>query len=164
MTTEKPQVRVRQRKRSGFQDTTNANAAVKKGVARRKERYLEALEKTVGNIAAACRATGIVRQTIINWRKADPEFAQKYDELKEGITDNVETSLLKKINEGDTTAIIFYLKCRAKDRGYIDRVVTEHTGPGGAPIRIAHGVDLEWLNEELPKSSMASILRKVASA
>jgi hypothetical protein len=35
--------------------------------------------------------------------------------------DYVESFLLDKMAAGDTTAIIFFLKCRAKSRGYVEK-------------------------------------------
>lgn len=45
----------------------------------------------------------------------------EFREFRERITDEVETCLLNKIRNGDTVATLFYLKCHAKERGYVDR-------------------------------------------
>ena len=50
----------------------------------------------------------------------------------ESLTDLAEHKLFELINRGDKTAIIFYLKCKGKARGYVER--QEVTGADGAPI------------------------------
>ena len=57
------------------------------------------------------------------WRDGDSGFKAKYDEVNEGQIDKVESKLLRKIDDGDTTAIIFYLKTKGKSRGYSERTV-----------------------------------------
>ena len=46
----------------------------------------------------------------------------EFREFRERITDEVEGCLLTKIRNGDTVATLFYLKCHAKERGYIEKV------------------------------------------
>ena len=53
-------------------------------------------------------------------------------EASETTIDFVESQLLKNINEGDTTSIIFFLKTKAKHRGYVER--QEISGANGAPL------------------------------
>lgn len=101
-----------------------------------KSSALEAYRKSMGNIAHACRTVGIVRQTFYNWMENDPEFAQAVDDAKEEAIDVVETQLMKLINEGNVVAILFFLKTRAKARGYVER--SELTGPEGRKIEVTH--------------------------
>lgn len=50
----------------------------------------------------------------------------------EALTDLAEHKLFELINRGDKTAIIFYLKCKGKARGYIER--QELTGKDGTAL------------------------------
>ena len=45
-----------------------------------------------------------------------------------------ENSLFEAIRRGEAWAVCFYLKCMAKDRGYVERA--ELTGANGAPVKI----------------------------
>jgi hypothetical protein len=53
----------------------------------------------------------------------------------------VESRLLKNIDSGDTTAMIFYLKTKGKHRGYVER--QELTGKEGGDLtfRVVYGDD-----------------------
>lgn len=92
-----------------------------------KKKFLECLAEAKGLIATACRACGIARRTIYDWRKADPEFEAQLQDITEIQIDKVESKLLDFIDSGDTTAAIFYLKSKAKNRGYGDAIQGEIT-------------------------------------
>lgn len=100
--------------------------------AQRKKLLLEALTGTRGIVTSACASIGIDRQSYYNWMASDPDFASAVAVIKEEQIDFVETNLLERINEGDTTATIFYLKTKGKERGYTER--TEITGKDGKDL------------------------------
>lgn len=54
------------------------------------------------------------------------------NEVIDSTLDWAETQLFRLISEGNPTAIIFYLKCKGKHRGYSER--SEVTGANGAPL------------------------------
>lgn len=84
----------------------------------KKNLALQALESSLGIITSACKAAGIPRRTFYSWMEKDPKFAERVNEITEMAVDFTESALLKKIKEGDTTAIIFHLKTKGKNRGY----------------------------------------------
>jgi hypothetical protein len=86
-----------------------------------KEAFTEALEMNLANIKLTCAKVGISRRTYYDWFEDDKEFAERCIEVTEGLIDLAETALLGKIKEGDTTALIFFLKTKGKHRGYTER-------------------------------------------
>lgn len=113
---------------------------------KKKEKLLEYLRETSGIVAYACEKAGVSRVTYYNWYKEDPVFAAKADDIQEIQIDFAEASLLKKIKNEDTTAIIFYLKTKGKDRGYTER--KEVSGIDGKSIAISQEIDFKNLSDE----------------
>lgn len=98
----------------------------------KKEQFLESYERTFTNISNACKSIGISRQTFYDWRKSDKEFDTSCKHIEEGVKDFCEGMLLKNIREGGTSELIFFLKTKAKDRGYVER--QEVAGVDDKPI------------------------------
>ena len=55
---------------------------------------------------------GIGARTLYEWKNAYPQIAQTLKKTKEVVDREVENALFKKAIEGDTTAMIFWLKNR----------------------------------------------------
>lgn len=125
------------------------NDTVSKRIAEDKEAVLEALNKSSGIVASACKAANISRFTFYKWYNEDEDFREKVDDVRELQKDFAEALILKKMKEGDTTMIIFYAKTQMKDRGYSERV--EHTGANGEPLLRAAEIDISKLTEEQRK-------------
>lgn len=87
-----------------------------------QEKILKALSLNLGVVSKACRSLGIYQDVFYYHYRSDPDFAKKADAIKEEVVDFAESALHKKIAEGDTKAIIFFLKCKGKDRGYVETV------------------------------------------
>lgn len=87
--------------------------------------FLKVFEKALGNVTVACTNFGIERQTFYNWYNADEEFRTACDAVKEKRKDFIESALDKRIQAGDTTAIIFAAKTQCKDRGYTEKIEYE---------------------------------------
>lgn len=116
----------------------------------RKNQFLSALEAKLGNVTRACKATGISRTLYYMWMKEDEDFASRVHEIADVTGDFVEDKLLQRINEGDTTAIIFYCKTKLKHRGYCER--HEVTGAGGKDLFAGMSdEDLDLQIEELKR-------------
>lgn len=96
-----------------------------------KKQMLSALESSLGVVKEATKTVGINRSTYYDWLKNDYEFKQAVDEINEGAVDFAETALYNRIEKGDTTAIIFYLKTKGKKRGYVEKTEIDlnPTGP-----------------------------------
>ena len=92
-----------------------------------KRLMLQTLEKTLGIVTSACKIVGISRETHYKYLREDIQYNNAVKDLDEIAKDFVETQLHKQIGEGNVTSIIFYLKSKAKDRGYIERVENVNT-------------------------------------
>ena len=87
-----------------------------------KERLLKALEKHLGIVSYACKEVGLSRNTFYDYCKTDEDFKATVDDINELAIDMAESQLYKKIVEGSEKSIHFYLRYRAKKRGYSDSV------------------------------------------
>lgn len=81
---------------------------------------IKVYEKKAGNISATCTALGISRRTFYNRRECSKKLAERLDEIDESLVDFSESKLLEQIGEGNLTAIIFHLKTKGKNRGYVE--------------------------------------------
>lgn len=74
--------------------------------------------------------------TAYEWRTADKEFdkavKRAVKQSHENGLDLAESKLIEKIHSGETTPIIFYLKTKGRDRGFVER--NELTGLNGGPL------------------------------
>lgn len=70
--------------------------------------------KTTPVVEIACKKAGVRRSTYYRWKKEDKAFAKAAEEsLQNGsslISDMAESQLIKSIQEGNMTGIIFWLK------------------------------------------------------
>ena len=81
----------------------------------------------LGNVSVACKNYGIERATFYRWYEKDAAFRTIVEDVKEERKDFIESNLDKRIQAGDTTAIIFALKTFCKDRGYAEQVENKVT-------------------------------------
>lgn len=72
------------------------------------------------NLSLTAEALGINRRTLYQWKKQYPQLEEMMFDHEEALGDLAESKLLMAINEGNLTAIIFYLKTKFKNRGYIE--------------------------------------------
>ena len=93
-----------------------------------KKILLAALEKHLGIITHACAEAGISRDTHYRWLKEDKEYKKAVKELENVALDFAESALHQQIKKGNPLSTMFYLKCRAKKRGYIEQHDVKVTG------------------------------------
>ena len=101
-----------------------------------KQEFIKLFPKLVGNISLICQALKIDRGTYYKWLKKDEGFKQIIEDGGEGLIDHVESKLYARIDSGDTTAIIFFLKTKGRSRGYIEKHFLEHSGSETKPLRL----------------------------
>ena len=86
-----------------------------------KRAMIEALEKSLGIVTSACKSVGINRSTHYDWLKSDEDYKSEVESIEDIAIDFAESQLHKQIKDGNPTSTIFYLKTKAKKRGYIER-------------------------------------------
>lgn len=96
----------------------NNKVKAKRTIEDKKEAFLEAYKSCLGIATIACKRTGIGRTMLYEYRNTDSVFAAKMNALDETAKDFVESKLIELVIRGDRSAIMFYLKAKAKDRGY----------------------------------------------
>lgn len=99
-----------------------------------KQEFIRRYYPYAGNISKIARDLGISRVTFYNWMKNDKKFKEAIDEEIEGMIDFAESKLFALIDEKNLGAICFFLKTKAKHRGYVER--TEIAGSEESPVKV----------------------------
>jgi hypothetical protein len=87
-----------------------------------KEKLLDALERSLGIVTPACKEVGISRNQFYHYYNTDADFKRAVDDINEITLDFAENQLLKKIKEGSERSILFYMRYKARRRGYTDSI------------------------------------------
>jgi hypothetical protein len=93
-----------------------------------KEAMLDAMEKNLGIVTDSCRQIGISRDTHYRWLKEDKQYKKAIKDIENVALDFAESALLQQIKKGNPLSTMFYLKCKAKKRGYIEQQDVKITG------------------------------------
>ena len=93
-----------------------------------KEAMLVALEQHLGIVTTSCKEVGIHRDTHYEWLKKDKEYKRKVKDIENVALDFAESALHQQIKKGNPLSTMFYLKCKAKKRGYIEQQDVKVTG------------------------------------
>ena len=101
-----------------------------------KKKALECLERHRGIITHACKEAGISRETFHKWVKEDADFKSKVDDINETVIDFVENKLFKAIEGGSEKSIHFYLRFKAKERGYTDSLDITSKGQSISEVEV----------------------------
>jgi GTP cyclohydrolase II len=103
---------------------------------------IRAIEKALrdkrGNVSAAAKALDLSRTSLYERIHKSDKLQEVLTESRETMLDNAETALYDDALNGNTTALIFFLKTQGKSRGYTER--QELTGADGDALRIK----LDW--------------------
>lgn len=100
-----------------------------------KKRFVAEVISCRGFKTVACANLHIDPRTFQRWQAEDADFrravADAVQLARDFRDDRAEQELFKKVEGGDTTAVIFYAKTRLKNRGYSERA--EPPRPAPAP-------------------------------
>jgi len=97
-----------------------------------KSVLLKHLEQNMGNVTLACHFAECNRSTYYRWYNGDIDFKTSVNDIQEAALDICEAEMWKLIKDGNVPTILFYLKCKGKNRGYVER--QEITGSDGSPL------------------------------
>ena len=84
---------------------------------KQQEEFLRVLQQSLGIVGLALQQTNVSKEDFEEWLM-EYEFEQKVKDVGELSVDYVENQLLKLIQQGELSAITFYLKTKGKNRGY----------------------------------------------
>lgn len=79
------------------------------------------IERLNGNVAAVARAFGTSRKTVHNRINESVTLQDALDQARQTMLDNAESVLYKKVLEGSTPELLFFLKTQGRSRGYVER-------------------------------------------
>ena len=82
---------------------------------------VKAVAGSGGFVTEIARRLGCSRSTVYRYKQNHKQIAEAIFEEKEHLLDTAESALLKQVNGGNITAIIFYLKTQGYHRQYGDR-------------------------------------------
>lgn len=102
----------------GQKRTPKAKAAQ---IAVRKKKLIKAMLKNKGLVTYACKAAGLGTNTFYLYYNGDPAFKKACDACQDINLDNAESKLQDHIDNDNWSCLMFYLKCKGKKRGYVER-------------------------------------------
>jgi hypothetical protein len=108
----------------------------------KRERYTQqqvadALFSAGGIQTEAARILGCTKTTLNGYVMRYPYLQEVLHQAKEDKLDLAESKLFEKIESGNMTAIIFFLKCQGKQRGYVEKGETAHKAPEAAAVDLS---------------------------
>lgn len=117
------------------------------------QKTIKAVESNAGLVNDIANALGVNRKTIWEWRKKNRHVDEAFTDVEESRLDLAECKLMEAIKKGDAWAICFFLKCKGKSRGYVER--QEITGKDGGALQAPE----EWQEKlrELKEFIMAAL-------
>lgn len=102
------------------------------------EEAVRAVKESGGFVTVVARRLNCSVRHVYNLVAKYESVKDALFEERESMKDLAEGEIVKKIQAGETTMIIFYAKTQMKDRGYVER--QEYTGKDGEPMK----VDATW--------------------
>lgn len=92
-----------------------------------KQQILLSMWNTGGIVYDMAKELKTNTKVIYDYLIRHPELAIEKKLIEEAILDMAESKLIKKIKEGDLSAIKFYLYTKGKHRGYTSKLIVEGT-------------------------------------
>ncbi len=106
----------------------------------------EAITNTGGLYSFAAARLGVTASTVSRRVLKSERLQEAVRSASDKSLDLAESALMKAVEAGEAWAVCFYLKCKGKGRGYVER--QEITGRDGGPV-VGVGVVAEMSDAEL---------------
>lgn len=103
-------------------------------------KFLDALKGNLGIISKAADEVNIHRNTHYLWMRTNEAYAAEVEAIENDCIDVVENALMNNILAGDVASIIFYLKTKAKARGFIEKTEVDNN----TTLKVAQPIIIDW--------------------
>jgi predicted transcriptional regulator len=98
--------------------------------------YIDAIKKSYGFQAKVAEILGVSRSAVCQRINSNSEFLELCNDIKEELLDRAELKLHSLVDLNDFRAIKFFLNCKGKHRGYVERRENALTDQDGEPLTI----------------------------
>ena len=85
------------------------------------KKVIEAFNETGGDFKETAKKLDCSHRTVWYRLENNAYLRKKLSQINNGRVDIAEEKLFEKVQEGNLSAIIFFLKCQGKERGYVER-------------------------------------------
>jgi len=102
------------------------------------DRFLDRLRNS-GNVRASCKAAGVPRRTIYNWRSKWVTFADEWDDALDDACDILEAEAWKRAVDGQSDRLLMFLLKAHRRAVYGDVIQQEQSGE--VTVRFVSNVD-----------------------
>lgn len=127
------------------------------------QQMIDALEATRGMKTLTAKRLGCAYQTVQRYINKYPTVKQAYLDAHNMMGDAVELKLYEKAMSGDTTAMIFMLKTKFRERGYSEKYQIEVSFKTQAVDAIKNGdIDYQTFLDEFEDEDLAQELFRQA--
>lgn len=99
-------------------------------------KFLKSLKSNLGLVYASSKETGISIEDHNRWMSVDNDYKKQVSEIDGHAIDYVESTLLKLVEERNPQAIMFYLKTKGKERGYVEKTVASEQKDKGEDLPV----------------------------
>jgi hypothetical protein len=103
------------------------------------QQAIDATQGSFGIVTAIASRLGCSRHHVYRLMKKFPTFKAAVLDERENAKDFAESKLFQLIKKDNVTALIFYLKTQAKERGYVERQELSHDGEVTVNVRYIDG-------------------------
>jgi predicted transcriptional regulator len=108
-----------------------------------QQQVADALVAAGGVQTEAAKILGCSKTTLNGYIRRYPALQDVMHQAKEEMIDLAESQLHSKIKSGNMTAIIFFLKCQAKHRGYVEKGEVVQKAPEQSAVDLNNMTDEE---------------------